>query len=102
MARALCFRAVRPDCRGGAGVDAFHAHRGFKEGGRVREMINTGGGDSRDSIAMCPPLNEQSAFLASLGGTNPERKSETAVSWKPSPMLRYTAMRAGLFVACFL
>jgi Protein of unknown function (DUF4229) len=24
------------------------------------------------------------------------------VSWKPSPMLRYTAMRAGLFVACFL
>jgi len=24
------------------------------------------------------------------------------VSWKPSPMLRYTAMRAGLFAACFL
>jgi hypothetical protein len=34
--------------------------------------------------------------------TQPERKSGTAVSWKPSPMLRYTAMRAGLFVACFL
>src|SRR5689334_9376342 len=32
----------------------------------------------------------------------PERKSGTAVSWKPSPMLQYTAMRVGLFVACFL
>lgn len=57
MARDLGFRAVQLDCRGGTGVDAFYARFGFKEVGRVPEMIHIGGGEFRDSIAMWLPLN---------------------------------------------
>ncbi|MCQ4081243.1 GNAT family N-acetyltransferase [Streptomyces sp. RB6PN25] len=57
MARDLGFLAVQLDCRGGTGVDAFYARFGFKEVGRVPEMIHMGGGEYRDSIAMWLPLN---------------------------------------------